>query len=112
MNNLLVSWGLDSLKQIFADSKVALQIASLPRIFPPKGRSRLGKEHWKYTTNESVEGIIIHATAPGDIETKIQTQIDKAARRKVHREVQHYLIVEGPQLTDIRNTYVVIDKIH
>ncbi|XP_031331406.1 uncharacterized protein LOC116162026 [Photinus pyralis] len=103
---------LKSKETLTADSIVALQIVSLPHIFPPKGRSRSGKEHWKYTTNESVEGIIVHATTPGDIERKVQTQLEKAASRKIHKEVQPYLIVEGPQLSDIRNTYVVIDKIH
>lgn len=45
-----------------SDSRVALQISVLPRIAPPRGRTRVGKSHWKFNTNESVEGILVHVT--------------------------------------------------
>lgn len=43
---------------------------------------------------------------------KIEQQIEKASRRKVATQVQPYLLVQGEHLTNIQNTYIVIDKVH
>lgn len=46
---------------------------------------------------------------PGDIEVTISKQKQKASVKKT--TVQPYIIIEGPSLTEIRNVYVIMDKI-
>ncbi|CAH1115890.1 unnamed protein product [Psylliodes chrysocephalus] len=99
-------------KCMYPDSKVVLQLAVLPRIIPPRGRKKDGKNHWKCSTTEAVHGILVHATIPGDIERQIENQVNRALKRKIFRHVQPYLLAEGPQLSQIQNIYLVIDKIH
>lgn len=45
---------------MFLDSVVGVELAILPRLIPPKGRLRSGKSHWKFSTAESVESLIVY----------------------------------------------------
>lgn len=49
---------------------------------------------------------------PGDINTKIQEIKERAKNKKIIKEVQPYIIVVGPSLTEIESSYIIIDKIH
>lgn len=44
------------------DSKVVKQIILLCHILPPKGRLIVKKKHWKFSIQECIDSIIIHAT--------------------------------------------------
>jgi len=44
------------------DSKVVKQIILLCHILPPKRRLIVKKKHWKFSIQECIESIIIHAT--------------------------------------------------
>jgi len=42
------------------DSKVVKQIETLCHILPPRGRLIVKKTHWKFSTQECIDSIIIH----------------------------------------------------
>lgn len=44
------------------DSKVVKQIILLCHMLPPKGRIIVKKKHWKFSTQECINSILIHAT--------------------------------------------------
>lgn len=43
-------------------SRIAKQITLLCHIIPPRGRLVVKRKHWKFSTQECVDSIIIHAT--------------------------------------------------
>lgn len=48
---------------------------------------------------------------PGEINAKIEEIKEKARTKNIVKEVQPYIIVVGPTLTEIQSTYIIIDKI-
>lgn len=45
---------------MFLDAVVGVELAVLARLIPPKGRLKSGKSHWKFSTEESVQSLIVY----------------------------------------------------
>ncbi|CAH0563083.1 unnamed protein product [Brassicogethes aeneus] len=60
-------------EDITEDSKNAIQITALSSLFPPKGRSKIIKSHWKPTSIECQESIISHVQFD-----KVENNLDKS----------------------------------
>ncbi|CAG9822095.1 unnamed protein product [Phaedon cochleariae] len=93
--------------------RCALQLAAIGRLIPPKGRIiQKEKNHWKFSVAESVDTIFISCMNHSDVENIVVNQKEKALKRKIsYGEVQPYIILVGPQLSETTTAYVVVDKI-
>ncbi|CAG9763626.1 unnamed protein product [Ceutorhynchus assimilis] len=101
---------LDSLDTIEDnDSKITTQITLLPHLIPPKGRTVIEKKHWKFSTQESVESLVVLVKNPGDIEKTIAEQKEKSLNKK--QRVQPYILVDGPDLINFRRIFLVVDTL-
>ncbi|CAG9763967.1 unnamed protein product [Ceutorhynchus assimilis] len=91
------------------DSKITTQITLLPHLIPPKGRTVIEKKHWKFSTQESVESLVVLVKNPGDIEKTIAEQKEKSLNKK--QTVQPYILVDGPDLINFRRIFLVVDTL-
>ncbi|CAH0553157.1 unnamed protein product [Brassicogethes aeneus] len=99
-------------EDISEDSIIAVQLHSLPYLIPPKGRitTKKGKgKVWKFSIQEAVDSIIIHAKNAADIERLVSQQKAKAITNDL--TVQPYVLVVGQSLKSLEAYYVVVDKI-
>ncbi|KAB0804375.1 hypothetical protein PPYR_01345 [Photinus pyralis] len=93
--------------EISQDSKNAIQIAALAMIFPPKGRIRCKKTHWKPSILECQESLINLVSTCGSIEECIVKRRNKLS--ELNLTVQPYMIVVGASYSCITESYVIID---
>ncbi|XP_044755083.1 uncharacterized protein LOC123314036 [Coccinella septempunctata] len=56
------------------------QLMSIPFLIPPKGRLIQNKSHWKFSIQEVVQGLIVHAKSSGDIGQIVEDQRNKASK--------------------------------
>ncbi|CAG9765773.1 unnamed protein product [Ceutorhynchus assimilis] len=91
------------------DSKITTQITLLPHLIPPKGRTIIEKKHWKFSTQESIESLVVLVKNPGDIEKTIAEQKEKSLNKK--QTVQPYILVDGPDLINFRRIFLVVDTL-
>jgi len=77
---------------------------------PPRGRARTGKNYWKPSISEARDGLFLQVKIPGDIEKAKQEKIDFMFKRNL--TVQPYIIIVGPNLSNIHAFYVIIDNIN
>ncbi|KAL0130348.1 hypothetical protein PUN28_002172 [Cardiocondyla obscurior] len=93
----------------FIDSKICVQLFLLSHIIPPKGRVRGKRRQWKPSITECKDSFIIHTVLPAD------TVVIQERRKKVIKDLgltlQPFIIVVGPQISDIDSAYVCVDKI-
>ncbi|CAH1176704.1 unnamed protein product [Phaedon cochleariae] len=90
--------------------KLAVHLLNIAKLVPPKGRKSIGKgKFWKFTVQECTDSIICHAKNPSDIPEIVEVQKKSALAKSVM--VQPYLIVEGHDVRDIKNIYIVIDSV-
>ncbi|KAI4465077.1 hypothetical protein MML48_3g00004898 [Holotrichia oblita] len=80
----------------------------LTSLIPPTSRiSRKKVQHWKPSTAESRESFINHVKSASDIYLSIYKKKENAI--KYGLQVQPYVMVVGPSINTIINTYMVID---
>ncbi|XP_031345111.1 uncharacterized protein LOC116172107 isoform X2 [Photinus pyralis] len=96
-------------QELNQSSKTAVQLLLLPYLVPPKGRSRKGKDHWKATTLECQQSLILHAKIPADIDALIEEKINTG--KEANATVQPYIIILGPSLLEIDCAYLVLDSV-
>ncbi|KAF5299382.1 hypothetical protein FQR65_LT09423 [Abscondita terminalis] len=68
------------------------QLIQLPSLLPPKGRIVKDKKHWKYSTLEVTDSIIVLAKTPGDISEALEKQNKLCAVRGI--TLQPFIIVK------------------
>ncbi|XP_025829754.1 uncharacterized protein LOC112904301 isoform X1 [Agrilus planipennis] len=95
-----------SINDLNEDSRIAIQIMLLSNLIPPKGRIRNNSLHWKPTVVECQKSIICHVKIPGDIQNSILTKIKE---QHFTNHVQPYIMVVGSTLSNITESYLVID---
>ncbi|XP_051167781.1 uncharacterized protein LOC127285689 [Leptopilina boulardi] len=92
--------------------KAILQLKALPHLVPPNGRLKIKEagrfKHWKPSTAEAVESLIIHTKIAGDI-TKARQEREDVMRRK-GLILQHFIFVVGETLENARDFFVAIDN--
>ncbi|XP_031343011.1 uncharacterized protein LOC116170646 [Photinus pyralis] len=92
------------------DSKFLIELKTIALLIPSKGRFVLkNSKHWKFSTQETVEGIVVEAKTAGDIDEVIRIQKEKALAHQ--QTVQPYIIYVG-SIEDPRAFYIVIDTIY
>ncbi|XP_045463880.1 uncharacterized protein LOC123673443 [Harmonia axyridis] len=97
-------------EDINENCKLAVHLLNVAKLIPPKGRKSLGKgKFWKFTVQECTDSIICHAKIPSDVPEIVEVQRKNAAAKSV--TVQPYLIIEGHDVRDITNIYIVIDTV-
>ncbi|CAG9765739.1 unnamed protein product [Ceutorhynchus assimilis] len=107
---LLLLNHLQELGEDHCDNIEAVQLYLLSYMIPPKGRLCLeNKKHWKFSSQESCDSLIIHAKNCGDIERLMNAQKEKAKAKKL--TLQPYVLIEGLTLWEISNCYIVIDDL-
>ncbi|XP_044263763.1 uncharacterized protein LOC123010733 [Tribolium madens] len=94
-------------EKLSEDGKCAVQIAALPVLFPPKGRSRVKNSHWKPSILECQESIINHVKISGEIENFITERSHRF--KALSRTIQPYMIVVGPTVSEVTESYLIID---
>ncbi|KAL4713684.1 hypothetical protein ACJJTC_004215 [Scirpophaga incertulas] len=94
-----------ALQNLDDDKKIPGQITVMTQILPPKGRIN---KKIKFSTQEALDSIFVLVENTGDIESKIQDQILKAATNKL--PVQPYLILQGT-LLNCSSPLLVIDSV-
>ncbi|KAK4872725.1 hypothetical protein RN001_014754 [Aquatica leii] len=99
---------MTGIREIEGD-KVAAELVLLNYLVPPTGKVKAGNKLWKFSTLESIEGIIVHVKEPGSIHAAIKNKIDGAYEKG--RTIQPYILVVGPSLTDIKTNYIIVDKV-
>ncbi|XP_047988270.1 uncharacterized protein LOC125234283 isoform X1 [Leguminivora glycinivorella] len=87
------------------DKKIPVQIYLLGFLIPPKGRK---SRKVKFSTTESIQGLLVQIDDAGDIDSVIAAQKAKAAARK--DTVQPFVLIQGP-LQNFAQIYIVIDDI-
>ncbi|KAK5648037.1 hypothetical protein RI129_002929 [Pyrocoelia pectoralis] len=85
------------------------QLIQLPSLLPPKGRTVKDKKHWKYSTLEVTDSIVVLAKTPGDICEVLEKQNKLCAVRGI--TLQPFIIVEGTSFDKPNNFYVVLDNV-
>lgn len=93
----------------FLDSKVAIQLFLLPALVPPRGRKKINnKKPWKPSISESRDSLMIHVRLPGAIEKAKESRVDIMFKKGL--TVQPYILVIGPNLSNILNVLVIINN--
>lgn len=74
---------------------------------PPRSRARMGKTYWKPSISEARDGLFLQVRIPSDIAKVKQEKINFMYKKGL--TVQPYIIIVGPNLSNIHAFYVVID---
>ncbi|XP_053597918.1 uncharacterized protein LOC103578083 isoform X2 [Microplitis demolitor] len=96
---------LENSENVTADMKFPLQMNILAYLIPPKGRR---SRKFKYSIQESLDNIFIIVENPGDIEKRMQDQINCAYAKE--DRVQPYIIIQG-SFTEHNQILLVMDDI-
>lgn len=91
-----------------ADSKTAIRLFLMSSLIPPRSRAKTGKIYWKPSISEARDGLFLQVKIPGDIEKAKKEKIDFMYKKGL--TVQPYIIVVGPNLSNIHAFYVIIDS--
>ncbi|CAH0547426.1 unnamed protein product [Brassicogethes aeneus] len=94
--------------EITNDSKNAIRLYLLASLVPPRGRTKLGRQHWKPSLPESRDGLFVHVNIAGDIERAKKNRTDFMYRKNL--TVQPYVLIVGPSLSNVSCSYVIINE--
>lgn len=80
----------------------------IPSLVPPKGRARLpGNKHWKPSTTECRDSLMLLVDSASDIETAKNVRVDQMF--KCGHTVQPYILLIG-SLTNVTAAYVIVNN--